>query len=254
MREILIAGSIALFFSLFGTPALIRFLARRGYGQIIRDDGPSSHHTKRGTPTMGGIIIIFAAVVGYFTAHLLTRNVISTSALLILALMASLGLVGFLDDWLKVSRQKSLGLNAKQKIFGQVLCAAAFGYAGIHFPDRDGLTPISQNLSTVRDTSIVLGTFLVVIWVVLMVTATSNGVNLTDGLDGLATGAAVMTFIAFILIGVWQFGQSCAVAPGATTAPSWMPRPTFSSTIRRLKTSTTGFVLLVSLNRRLGCW
>ena len=215
MREILIAGSIALFFSLFGTPALIRFLARRGYGQIIRDDGPSSHHTKRGTPTMGGIIIIFAAAVGYFTAHLLTRNVISTSALLILALMASLGLVGFLDDGLKVSRQKSLGLNAKQKIFGQVLCAAAFGYAGIHFPDRDGLTPISQNLSTVRDTSIVLGTFLVVIWVVLMVTATSNGVNLTDGLDGLATGAAVMTFIAFILIGVWQFGQSCAVAPGA---------------------------------------
>ena len=215
MREILIAGSIALIFSLFGTPALIRFLTRRGYGQIIRDDGPSSHHTKRGTPTSGGIIIIFAATAGYFTAHLLSRNVVSTSALLILALMASLGFVGFLDDWLKVSRQKSLGLNAKQKIFGQILCAAAFGYAGIHFPDRDGLTPISQNLSTVRDTSIVLGTFLVVIWVVLMVTATSNGVNLTDGLDGLATGAAVMTFISFILIGVWQFGQSCAVAPGA---------------------------------------
>ena len=211
MREILIAGSIALFFSLFGTPALIRFLARRGYGQIIRDDGPSSHHTKRGTPTMGGIIIIFAAAIGYFTAHLLTRNVISTSALLVLALMASLGFVGFLDDWLKVSRQKSLGLNAKQKIFGQVLCAAAFGYAGINFPDRDGLTPISQNLSTVRDTSIVLGTFLVIIWVVLMVTATSNGVNLTDGLDGLATGAAVMSFLAFVLIGVWEFGQRCEV-------------------------------------------
>ncbi len=214
MRQILIAGSIALFFSLFGTPALIRFLARRGYGQIIRDDGPSSHHTKRGTPTMGGIIIIFAAAAGYFIAHIVTRDVISTSALLVLGLMASLGFVGFLDDWLKVSRQKSLGLNAKQKIFGQVLCAAAFGYAGIHFPDGDGLTPISQNLSTVRDTSIVLGTFLVIIWVILMVTATSNGVNLTDGLDGLATGAAVMTFIAFILIGVWQFGQSCAVAPG----------------------------------------
>jgi phospho-N-acetylmuramoyl-pentapeptide-transferase len=95
------------------------------------------------------------------------------------------------------------------------MVAASFGYLGIHFPDRDGLTPISQNLSTVRDTSITLGTALVVIWVVIMVTATSNGVNLTDGLDGLATGAAVMTFIAFILIGVWEFGQSCAVAPGA---------------------------------------
>jgi len=214
MREILIAGAIALFLSLFGTPALIRFLARRGYGQIIRDDGPSSHHTKRGTPTMGGIIIIFASAAGYFTAHALTRNTISTSALLVLGLMASLGFVGFLDDWLKVSRQKSLGLNAKQKIFGQVLFAAIFGYLGIRFPDGDGLTPISQNLSTVRDTSIVLGSVLVIIWVVLMVTATSNGVNLTDGLDGLATGAAVMTFIAFILIGVWEFGQSCAISPG----------------------------------------
>ena len=215
MREILIAGAFALFLALFGTPALIRSLAKRGYGQIIRDDGPSSHHTKRGTPTMGGIIIILASALGYFIAHAITQNVVSTSALLVLGLMTGLGFVGFLDDWLKVSRQKSLGLNAKQKIIGQIIVAATFAYLGIHFPDRDGLTPISQNLSTVRDTSIALGTVLVIIWVVLMVTATSNGVNLTDGLDGLATGAAVMTFIAFILIGVWEFGQSCAVSPGA---------------------------------------
>ena len=214
MREIIISGALALFISLFGTPVLIRFLARRGYGQIIRDDGPSSHHTKRGTPTMGGLIIIFAAAFGYFIAHAISQNTVSTSALLVLGLMASLGFVGFLDDWLKVSRQKSLGLNAKQKILGQVLFAAIFGYLGIRFPDGDGLTPISLNLSTVRDTSLVLGAGLVIVWVVLMVTATSNGVNLTDGLDGLATGAAVMTFIAYILIGVWQFGQSCAIAPG----------------------------------------
>ncbi|MEJ6607982.1 MAG: phospho-N-acetylmuramoyl-pentapeptide-transferase [Candidatus Planktophila sp.] len=215
MRQILIAGSIALALSLFGTPALIKYLAGRGYGQIIRDDGPTSHHIKRGTPTMGGLIIIFAAFTGYLIAHALTRNAITTSALLIIGLMIALGFVGFLDDWLKVSRQKSLGLSAKQKIFGQVIFAGVFGYLGINFPDRDGLTPISQNLSTVRDTSIALGTVLVIIWVILMVTATSNGVNLTDGLDGLATGAAVMTFISFILIGVWQFGQSCAVNPGA---------------------------------------
>lgn len=214
MREILISGSLALLISLFGTPILIRVLARRGYGQIIRDDGPSSHHTKRGTPTMGGIIIILASAFGYFIAHAISQNTVSTSALLVIALALGLGFLGFLDDWLKVSRQKSLGLSAKQKIVGQVLVAAAFGYAGLQFPDRDGLTPISQNLSTVRDTSIVLGTVLVIIFVILMVTATSNGVNLTDGLDGLATGAAVMTFISFILIGVWEFGQSCAVAPG----------------------------------------
>jgi phospho-N-acetylmuramoyl-pentapeptide-transferase len=163
---------------------------------------------------MGGLIIIFAAASGYFVAHAISQNSVSTSALLVLGLMAALGFVGFLDDWLKVSRQKSLGLNAKQKILGQVLFAAIFAYLGIRFPDGDGLTPISLNLSTVRDTSIVLGATLVIIWVVLMVTATSNGVNLTDGLDGLATGAAVMTFIAYILIGVWQFGQSCAIAPG----------------------------------------
>jgi phospho-N-acetylmuramoyl-pentapeptide-transferase len=214
MREILISGALALFISLFGTPILIKFLARRGYGQIIRDDGPSSHHTKRGTPTMGGLIIIVAAASGYFVAHAISQNAVSTSALLVLGLMASLGFVGFLDDWLKVSRQKSLGLNAKQKILGQVMFAAIFAYLGIRFPDGDGLTPISLNLSTVRDTSLVLGAGLVIVWVVLMVTATSNGVNLTDGLDGLATGAAVMTFIAYILIGVWQFGQSCAIAPG----------------------------------------
>jgi phospho-N-acetylmuramoyl-pentapeptide-transferase len=212
VREILIAGGLALFFALFGTPALIKALAKRGYGQIIRDDGPSSHHTKRGTPTMGGIIIITAAIFSYFIAHLISGNTISVSVILVMGLMVSLGLVGFSDDWLKVSRQQSLGLNAKQKLLGQFIFAAIFGYLGTRFPDSDGLTPISLQLSTVRDTSITLGVILVVIWIALMVTATSNGVNLTDGLDGLATGASVMTFIAFILIGVWEFGQSCAIA------------------------------------------
>lgn len=211
MKLILIAGALALFFSLFGTPALIKALARRGYGQIIRDDGPSSHHTKRGTPTMGGIIIIFAALVAYLLAHLVMRSPISVSAILIFGLVIALGLVGFIDDYMKVSRQNSAGISGKQKIFGQVVFAATFGYLGTHFPDKDGLTPISLQLSTVRDTSITLGVVLVVIWVAFMVTATSNGVNLTDGLDGLATGASVMTFLAFVLIGVWEFGQSCAV-------------------------------------------
>ena len=212
MRLILIAGALALIFSLFGTPALIKVLARRGYGQFIRDDGPSTHHTKRGTPTMGGIIIIFATIFAYFLAHLLTQTAVTVSALLIIGLVLGLGLVGFLDDYLKVSRQNSRGISGKQKIFGQVFFASTFGYLGLQFPDADGLSPISQNLSTVRDTGINLGVVLVIIWIAFMVTATSNGVNLTDGLDGLATGASVMTFLAFILIGVWEFGQSCAVS------------------------------------------
>ena len=217
MRQILISGAVALFFALFATPVLIRLLAKRGYGQIIRDDGPSSHHTKRGTPTMGGLIIIFAAIAGYLLSHGVTQTSMTASALLVIALVVGLGFVGFLDDWLKVSREKSLGLKGRYKILGQVVIAATFGYFGIQFADSEGLSPISLNLSAVRDTSIVLGGVAVVIWIALMVTATSNGVNLTDGLDGLATGASVMTFLSFILIGVWEFGQSCAIAVDATS-------------------------------------
>ena len=214
MREILISGAIALLISLFGTPILIRILDRKGYGQIIRDDGPTSHHTKRGTPTMGGLIIIFASIVGFLMSHILTQVAVSISAILVIGLILSLGLVGFMDDWLKVSRQQSLGLSGRQKILGQTACAAVFGALAINFADKDGLTPVSLYLSTVRDTSIKLGAVVVVLWIIFMVTATSNGVNLTDGLDGLATGASVMTFLAFLLIGVWEFGQGCGITPG----------------------------------------
>lgn len=211
MKEILLAGIIALIFSLFGTPALIRLLARHGYGQMIRDDGPKSHHSKRGTPTMGGIAIIFSAISGYSLAHLILGIEFSASGLMVIALFTALGLVGFIDDYMKVVKQRSLGLNSKQKIFGQILVAGLFGYFGTKFPDKDGLTPISMNLSFLRDTSFKLGLVALLIWVIFMVTATSNGVNLTDGLDGLATGASVMSFLAFVLIGVWQFGQSCSI-------------------------------------------
>ena len=214
MKGILFAGAISLLISFFTTPALIRFLAKRGYGQIIRDDGPRTHHVKRGTPTMGGIVLVIAAALGYFISHLLTGVSISTSALLVLGMVVGLGFVGFFDDWLKVSKKRSLGLKARQKLLGQALVAALFGIFAIKFPDENSLTPISLNLSIVRDTSVVLGAVLVVIWAIFMVLGTSNGVNLTDGLDGLATGAAVMTFLSFILIGVWEFGQSCAISMG----------------------------------------
>ena len=214
MKGILLSGAIAAIFAFFGTPALIKILAKKGYGQIIREDGPTTHHVKRGTPTMGGIALIAAVIVGYFASHLITGVTPTTSALLVIGLIVGLGLAGLLDDWLKIVKQRSLGLKAKQKLFGQALVAGVFAYAGLQFPDQDGLTPISANLSTVRDTAIKLSVALVIIWVILMVLATSNGVNLTDGLDGLATGAAVMVFTAFILIGVWEFGQSCAVSPG----------------------------------------
>ena len=216
MKQILIAGAFALVFALFGTRLLIRVLARKGYGQIIRDDGPSSHHIKRGTPTMGGIIFIRAATLGYFAAHLVTGTSVTVSALLVMGLVVCLGVIGFLDDWLKVSRQNSRGLPGRYKLLGQAIFATGFGYLGLQFIDPNPLatvsqklSPISEYLSGVRETSIYLGAALVIILIVIMVMSASNGVNLSDGLDGLATGASIMTFLAFVLIGVWEFGQRC---------------------------------------------
>jgi len=211
LRQILLAGAFALIFSIFGTRVLIGALARKGYGQIIREDGPSSHHIKHGTPTMGGIIFILAAILGYLFAHLVTGNAVTASALLVIGLVVALGFIGFLDDWLKVSRQNSRGLPGRYKLLGQAIFAGVFGYLGLQFADQDSLTPISEYLSGVRETAIYLGPALVIIFIIVMVMSASNGVNLTDGLDGLATGASIMTFLAFVLIGVWEFGQSCAL-------------------------------------------
>jgi len=212
MKGIVFAGALSLLLSFIFTPSLIRILAKRGVGQMIRDDGPKTHHVKRGTPTMGGIVLISSTIIAYFSSHFLTGVGVTASAILVLALIVGLGFIGFLDDWLKISRKQSLGLTAKQKLLGQAVFAAAFAFAGLHFKDESGLAPISNYFSGVRDTSLKLGIVLVIIWVIFLVLGSSNGVNLTDGLDGLASGAAIMTFLAFIMIGVWEFGQSCAIS------------------------------------------
>jgi phospho-N-acetylmuramoyl-pentapeptide-transferase len=210
MKGILYAGASGLFLSLFLTPLFIKILAKRGYGQQIREDGPTAHHVKRGTPTMGGLVIIASVICAYLISHLLAGSDISSSALLVLALVIGLGLIGLLDDWLKIVKKRSLGLTAIQKLIGQALVAIAFGYSGLHFVDKYGLAPISHHLSTVRDTSLIFGGVVVVIWVLLLIMGSSNAVNLTDGLDGLASGTAIMAFLAFVLIGIWEFRQSCA--------------------------------------------
>jgi len=212
MNGIVFSGALSILLSFIFTPALIRILSRRGVGQMIRDDGPKSHHVKRGTPTMGGIVLILSSVISYFVSHLITGVGITASAILVMALIFGLGLIGFLDDWLKISRKQSLGLTAKQKLATQALFAAGFAFAGLHFKDESGLAPISNYFSGVRDTSIKLGMAVLIIWIIFLVLGSSNGVNLTDGLDGLASGAAIMTFLAFVVIGVWEFGQSCAIA------------------------------------------
>ena len=157
-------------------------------------------------------VFLTASIVAYLISHLITGVPVSTSALLVIGLMTGLGIVGFIDDFLKIAKQQSLGLRAHEKLVGQALVAALFGFGGLHFRDSYGLTPISLNLSTVRDTSIKLGTTLVILWVIFLILGSSNAVNLADGLDGLASGAAIMTFVAFIVIGVWEFKQSCAIS------------------------------------------
>ena len=121
MRAILLAGGLSLLLTLVGTRYAIRVLARHGYGQLIRDDGPTTHHTKRGTPTMGGLVIVLASVLAYFIATFVTGNTPSASALLLIFLFVGLGTVGFLDDYIKISRQRSLGLRSRAKFIGQTL-------------------------------------------------------------------------------------------------------------------------------------
>ena len=216
MRQVLLAASVGLIVTLFGTPVAIKLLTRRGYGQLIRDDGPTSHHTKRGTPTMGGAVIIIGALLGYAAAHLITLSDATVSGLLVLYLMTGVGIVGFLDDYIKVAKQRSLGLKAWAKLAGQMLVAVTFAILALQFPDPQGVTPASTEISFIRDTGIVLGSVAFVVWAYVMIAGTSNGVNLADGLDGLATGASVMVFASYVLIGIWQFGNNCALA-GATS-------------------------------------
>jgi phospho-N-acetylmuramoyl-pentapeptide-transferase len=129
----------------------------------------------------------------------------------VLFLMTGLGFVGFVDDYIKIFKQRSLGLRARTKLFGQAACATVFAVLALRFPDAQGLTPASDNISLIRDSTFALGGGLFIIWAYLMIAGMSNGVNLTDGLDGLATGACVMTFAAYVVIGVWQRAQSCAL-------------------------------------------
>ncbi len=219
MRQIIIAVFISLAVAILLTPALIRLFTRKGFGQEIREDGPASHHTKRGTPSMGGVAIIAGIWAGYFGTHLvgLTLDGVgpSASGLLVLGLATALGGVGFLDDLIKIRQARNLGLNKKAKTIGQITAAVLFGVLVLQFANPDGLTPGSNQLSYVREISTVaLPPALFVLFVVVVVNAWGNAVNLTDGLDGLAAGAMAMVSAAYVLITFWQYRNACATAPG----------------------------------------
>ncbi|MGC7100514.1 phospho-N-acetylmuramoyl-pentapeptide-transferase [Amycolatopsis lurida] len=222
MISILIAASVGLLVSILLTPYLIRVFSRQGFGQEIREEGPAGHKSKRGTPTMGGVAIIIAMVVGYFVAHLInwmgddSSSGPSASGLLVLFLGVGLGVVGFLDDFIKIRKQRNLGLNKTAKIVGQVVVGVAFAVLALQFADENGLSPASMNLSYVRDIElIVLPIPLFVLFTLVVISGWSNAVNFTDGLDGLAGGAAAMVLATYVVISFWQARLSCAESPTA---------------------------------------
>jgi phospho-N-acetylmuramoyl-pentapeptide-transferase len=214
MKAILIAGAVSLLVTLLGTRVAISVLVKQGYGQLIRDDGPTSHHTKRGTPTMGGLVIILAVLVGYAASMLVTQTEPSASALLLLFLFCGLGLIGFLDDFIKIFKQRSLGLRSKAKLVGQTLIGLIFAILAINLEDDEGSTVITHAVSFTRDIpGWTLPSVVLVVWVLVLIAGTSNGVNLTDGLDGLATGTCAMIFGAYVIINIWQSNQNCDTNP-----------------------------------------
>ena len=211
MKTILVAGAVSLLLALFGTPLAIRVFSRRGYGQAIREEGPAGHATKRGTPTMGGTVIVIASLIGYFTGNLATGQAPSISGLLVMMLMTGLGVVGFIDDFIKIYKQRSLGLRSSAKLAGQAVAGVVFALLVIQprFADGYDLTPADAHLSFLRDFGPTLGLAPFVLWIVILIAGTSNAVNLTDGLDGLATGAVCLVLAAYVLIGNWQLRNDC---------------------------------------------
>jgi phospho-N-acetylmuramoyl-pentapeptide-transferase len=211
--SILIAAAVGLAFTLLGTPAAIRAFRVWGWGQRIREDGPHTHFEKVGTPTMGGIVMLGALVAAYLATRFTLAAGITFSPAgwsLILAAVG-FGAVGFVDDYLKVRRQRSLGLSKTQKFMGTALVSVLFAIVVVAFT---GDTGTSTSLSFLRPTALDLGVVFY-IWVFVVLTSSSHAVNLTDGLDGLAAGSSILVLAGYLFIAFWQFRHTCGDVEGA---------------------------------------
>ncbi|HZB02442.1 MAG TPA: phospho-N-acetylmuramoyl-pentapeptide-transferase [Actinomycetota bacterium] len=207
MIAILVAAAVGLAVALLGTPTAIRAFRVWGWGQRIREDGPHTHFEKVGTPTMGGLVMLVALVAAYLaTRFTLGAGVLVTPAGLSLLLAAvGFGAVGFLDDYLKVRRRRSLGLSKLQKFVGTAVISVLFALVVAAFSDQTGT---STTLSFLRPTNLELG-ILFYAWVFVVLTSSSHAVNLTDGLDGLAAGSSILVAAAYVFIAFWQFRHTC---------------------------------------------
>jgi phospho-N-acetylmuramoyl-pentapeptide-transferase len=200
--RLLLAAATALILSLVGTSLLIQVLTRYRIGQPIREEGPQGHQTKAGTPIMGGLAIVGAALFGYVASDLY-GGIYTRTGILVMLAIAGAGMVGLLDDWLKASRARNLGLTKRTKSLGLLIVSVGFALGTVF------LTEPHTTISFTRFDSpgIEMGEWAWALVAVLLVVATTNAVNLTDGLDGLAAGSAILAFAAFTVIGFWAFSH-----------------------------------------------
>jgi phospho-N-acetylmuramoyl-pentapeptide-transferase len=198
---LLVAGGVALWMAILTTPVLISFFRTREIGQHIREDGPASHSIKAGTPTMGGLALVLAVVVGFAVGHLGSQIAFSRAGFLVVGVIVAFGIIGFLDDWIKVRHKRSLGLNKRAKSGAQILVAVTFAELALHWAHTS--TALSFTRAAVP--GINLGQVGWVVFAVLVMVGTSNAVNITDGVDGLAAGSSTFCFGVLAIMGYWIF-------------------------------------------------
>jgi phospho-N-acetylmuramoyl-pentapeptide-transferase len=201
MISLMTSGGVALWVSVLTIPFLIRWLLKNNIGQQIREDGPQVHIAKAGTPTMGGIGIVGAVLIGYLTAHAVPGVFFSRSGGLIMLAVVGAGLIGFADDWIKVRHRRSLGLNKRAKFAAQVGFAVLFAELALHWAH----TSTALSFTRVTVPGINLGQVGWVVFAVVIMVGTSNAVNITDGVDGLAAGTSTFCFAVLAIMGYWIF-------------------------------------------------
>jgi len=199
--EVLIAGMAAMLITIFLGPRFIEILRTREFGQQIREEGPQGHHTKAGTPTMGGLIVFLGVSIPY-----LVLSERDTESLAVFGVALGSAGIGFADDWLKIIKRRSLGLSARYKLLGQIALTVALWWVAI---EEVGLDPSLQ--VRIFDSEIYLGPTAYIILTFFVLAGASNGVNLTDGLDGLAAGCCAIVFLAYTAITVTTGQESLAL-------------------------------------------